>query len=193
MADTPIQPAVEFQALPLELVIATPLTAAVKAQYAAAQATQAFINGFIDQKTSQPYTIDLSVESTSTPAGGGAGGGGGSAKTVIRAPLLAMIPVPHLRIDSLTVNFKYEVSQTLVSKDDMRKEFAFDAQTGAALSPWVKASLRGSLASTSSEQNTVNRSGSLDITVRASEAEMPDGLRRFLAVLSRGLPSAETP
>lgn len=181
MPDTPILPAVEFQALPLELVIATPLTAAVKAQFAAAQATQAFIGGFIKKDTNEPYTVDLSLETTGV-------GGAAAAKTLIRAPMLAMVPVPHLRIDSLTVNFKYEVSQTMVDRNEVKKDFGFDASTGAALSPWVKASLRGSLASTTSEQNTVNRSGSLDITLRASESEMPDGLRRLLAVLSRGIP-----
>ncbi len=192
MPDQTLQPAAEFQALPLEFIIAAPLTAAVKAQYVAAQATQAFINAFIDPTTRTPITVDLSTESSTAPAGGGAAGAGGNSRTTIKAPLLAMVPIPHLRIDSLTVNFKYEVSQSTVSKEDMKKEGGFDVASGAALSPWVKASLHGSIASTSSDQNTINRSGSLDITVRASEAEMPDGLRRLLAVLSRGLPAETT-
>lgn len=46
MANTEIQPAAEFQALPLEFIVAAPLIAAVKAQAVAAQATMEFVTKF---------------------------------------------------------------------------------------------------------------------------------------------------
>ena len=42
MADSQIQPAAEFQALPLEFIIASPLIGVVKAQSMAASTTIAF-------------------------------------------------------------------------------------------------------------------------------------------------------
>ncbi len=51
-----------------------------------------------------------------------------------QGPLLAMVRNCHLRIDSLTVNFKYEVSQSTVSKEDMKKEGGFDVALAAAIS-----------------------------------------------------------
>ncbi len=183
-----IQPGVEFQALPLEMIIATPLTAAVKAQRAAADATAAFINGFLigdGTGPKKPATIDLTVERTSAPGGGG--GGGGTNAITVHAPLLSIVPIPHLRIDSLTVNFKYAVSQVYVDKEQTRRSLDLTVKTGGVLSPWVEASLKGSLESTSSTENTVNRSGTLDITVRASEAPMPEGLNRLLAMLAKGV------
>jgi hypothetical protein len=49
----------------------------------------------------------------------------------------------------------------------------------------VQATLKGSVSSSSSSEATTNRSGTLDITVRASEAPIPEGLARLLTLLSR--------
>jgi len=179
-----IEPAVEFQALPLELILATPLTAAVKAQKTAAEATVAFIQSLIDEN-GVPRSVELSFQRQAAAA---AGGPAAAATTVaVRAPLLSIVPVPHLQIDSLTVSFKYEVSQTLLDKSATAKSLDLSAKTGALLSPWVEATLHGNLSSSSSADNTVHRGGALEITVRASEAPMPAGLDRLLTLLSRGI------
>ena len=57
--DVNFLPAAEFQALPLENIIAAPLLGVIKAQAAAATATQAYINSLI--KDGKPTTIDLSL------------------------------------------------------------------------------------------------------------------------------------
>lgn len=177
-----VQPAAEFQALPLEYFISAPLTAAVKAQAVAAHTTLEFVSGLMDPKTKKPQTTDFSVSVT--------GADGKPKQVTIRAPLLSLVPIPHVRIDSMTIHFKYEISQTWRSQEAHEKGVEFGAETGKLLSPWVKATLKGSVSSKSSEEATANRSGVLEITVHASEAAMPEGLAKILTVLSR---SIETP
>ncbi|MCG3165565.1 MAG: hypothetical protein POELPBGB_01333 [Bacteroidia bacterium] len=171
-----IVPAAEFQALPLEFIISAPLVATVKAQKVAAESTRDFINSFI--KDGKPVTVDFSAKVTDT---------NGAKDVSISAPLLAIVPIPHLRIDSLSVNFKYEITQTVKDSKATDKGVDLSVSTGAALSPWVSATLKGSVSSKSSEESVMNRSGVLDITVHASEAPMPEGLQKILGILANAI------
>jgi hypothetical protein len=171
-------PAAEFQALPLDFIVAAPLTAAIKAQAVAAAATRDFINAFI--VNGQPEMVEFSFVQAVN---------GQEQKANIKAPLLAMVPVPHLRIDSLTVHFTYEISQTFRDTSQTDKSIALEAGTSGLLSHWVKASLKGSVASRSASESALNRSGHLEITLHASEAPMPEGLNRVLSLLARAVPN----
>jgi hypothetical protein len=172
-----ILPAVEFQSLPLEFVIASPLAGAVKAQALAAANTRDFITAFKDEKVTLKAASQIA----------------GDTRTVdVDVPLLAVVPIPHLRIDSLTVNFKYEISQISVDRAEHTRELTGQVGTAGILSNFVQASFKGSVASKSSSESTLNRAGSLDITVHASEAEMPEGLKRVLSLLAHAVPSPTT-
>jgi hypothetical protein len=169
-------PAAEFQALPLEFIIATPLLAAVKAQAVAAQATLDFINGLIKTDTREPISVKFKVKYRENDE---------IKEAEIDAPLLSIVPIPHLRIDSLNIDFKFEVSHTFADRKSLETGASVEIGTGSALSPWVSASLKGSVSSKSSEENTINRSGQLSISVHASEAPIPEGLARILTVLAK--------
>lgn len=187
MAETQLQPAAEFQALPLEFIVATPLVAAVKAQSAAAEATKGFILALMDSNK-KPLTVEFDVEASETVVPPGGGTPVSTPRHVnIKAPLLSIVPVPHLRIDSLTTHFKYEITQTV--KATQAKDFSVElsAQSGAALSAFVSATLKGSVSSKSSEESLMNRSGVLEITVHASEAPMPEGLAKILGLLANSV------
>jgi hypothetical protein len=168
-----ILPAAEFQSLPLEFIIASPLTGAVKAQALMAEATRKFIETFIAQDAS------FSIRSKNAD--------GKETSTDVKVPLLSIVPVPHLRIDSLTVNFKYEIAQISAEKSSLDKSVELEAATAGVLSNFVKASLKGSVASRSSTESTMNRSGSLEITLHASEAPVPEGLARVLSLLAHSV------
>lgn len=183
-----IVPGAEFQALPLEYVVATPLLATVKAQAAAADATRMYIERLLDPATRRPVMVDLSVDFKDDS--------GATRGTNIEAPLLSLVPVPHLRIDSLNIHFKYEISQMVKDSRATGLSMELGAKSGAALSPWVEASLRGSVSSQSTQETTTNRSGCLDISVHASEAPMPDGLAKLLTLMSNSIlttPSGSRP
>lgn len=192
MADQAQQliPAAEFQALPLGYIVAEPLKAAIMAQAIAAKTTQDFINNLLTSNadgTKSPITVDFeAMQSVGT----------GDATTIkkvsVSAPLLAMVPIPHLRIDSLTTHFKYEISSVAKSSEDTSKGVNMNVETGSALSLWAKGSITGSVSSKSSSESVMNRSGVLEITVNASEAPMPEGLAKILGILANSITVQES-
>lgn len=169
----------EFQALPLDFMISAPLVAAVKAQRIAAESTKEFIESMIDGD--KPYMVKFSVEQHLAD--------GGSNELAVNAPLLAMVPVPHLRIDSLSIDFNFEISQTYRDASETSKGVEVSVASGGALSPWVKASMKGSASSKGSRESTMNRSGQLQIHVNASESEIPEGLARVLSLMTSAIPA----
>jgi len=194
MADKEIIPAADFQALPLEMLVATPLVATVKAQAAAAQATLEFIKGLTNTvaaqggnqdgvRTPQTVVFDLQYQETEAPAQQGQPAKTTDKHVRLDVPLLSIVAVPHLRIDSMTSHFKYEISQVVADKDSISK--GGDLSIGATWLPFVQASLKGNIASQSSQESTTNRSGVLEITVHASEAPIPEGLARLLSLFAK--------
>jgi hypothetical protein len=186
MNDTNISLAAEFQALPLESIIAAPLKGAIQAQALAAATTKQFIESLLD-KDGNPIAVTFKMASNIVDNNGAT-----VARTAtIDAPLLSMVPIPHLRIDSITTHFKYEIS--IAEKKE--KEFAWSvdgsAGTTGLLAKFVSVSLKGSVSSKSREESVMNRSGMLEITVHASESPMPEGLAKILNLLSSTIPSPE--
>ena len=177
MADEKSLIGAEFQALPLEYLVSAPLVAAVNAQRVAAESTKNFVQSMIED--GKPITVDFSVDSKAAD--------GSSSSIDVSAPLLAMVPVPHLRIDSLTTRFTFEISQTFRNASSTEKSINTEISSGKMLSPWVSASLKGSASSKGSKESTLNRSGQLDITVQASESEIPEGLARVLSLLTSAI------
>src|SRR3569833_575993 len=168
----------EFQALPLDFIMAAPLTAAVKAQAAAAEAARGFFEAMLDDNGA-PKTVQFQMAVKQND--------GASKDVQINAPLLSLVPVPHLRIDSLTVHFKYEITQSLRSSKATDAEVGIQMGIGKTLTPWAEATLKGSGTSKSAEESTTNRSGQLEITLHASEAPMPEGLARLLNLLAKSV------
>ncbi len=170
-------PAADFQALPLDVIIAQPLLAAVKAQKASAVATSDFINSFIDHdKDNTPMMVNFNSEVTT-----GVANSQTIQKVNVSAPLLSILPIPNLKIDSLTIDFKYEVTQTLSNSTQNDKGAELAGKAGLAF--W-SVSLSGHISSTSKQESTMNRSGFLEITVHASQAPVPEGLAKVLNFLT---------
>jgi hypothetical protein len=169
-------PAAEFQSLPLEFIISAPLSGAVKAQAVVAQNMKDFIEKFKND------TVEFSATYTN----------GSQQAANVKVPLLSLVPVPQLRIDSLTIDFKYELSQIVGDKKAFETGVSLDAGTTGILSKFVNATLKGSVTSRSSSESTVNRSGHLAVTVHASEAPIPEGLARVLSLLAHTVPEPGT-
>ena len=167
----------EFQALPLDYMISTPLVAAVKAQRVAAETTKEFLESMIDN--GKPQTVDFSIDQKS------ADGNDNSIK--VSAPLLALVPEPHLKIDSMQIKFHFEISQTYRDSKETNKAIDTSVSTGKALSPWVSASVKGSVSNKATQDSATNRSGQLDITVNASESAIPEGLARVLSLMTSAI------
>lgn len=175
MATQEFLPAAEFQALPLENIIAAPLLGVIKAQAAAATGTQAYINSLL--KDGKPITIDLKLHVSQN---------GTTKEVAINAPILSLVPVPHIRIDSFTTHFKYEISQLTKSTDEFG--YVVDINADLTKNPIFNFSIKGMVSSRSADESVMNRSGMLEITVHASESPIPEGLARLLSALAKALP-----
>jgi hypothetical protein len=140
----------------------------------AAQATQSFIQSFIEN--GKPITVDFSADLKAAD--------NQSRSVNVQAPLLAIVPIPHIRIDSLSVSFKYEVSQSVTDSTLTDKGIDVTAGSGSLLQPWVNATIKGNLSSSSKQDSVMNRSGMMDIEMHASESVMPEGLAKLLNLLS---------
>ncbi len=194
---TPVQatvdfnPASDFKTLPLDVVIAQPLVAAVNAQKLAADATVAFVKSMMngDGTAASPYT-PTTVDFSTTIQGGDAAS---PQKVVISAPLLSIVPIPHLRIDSLSVSFKYEVSQSVTASQSKTYGVNADFKAGSKLLPIFSGEISGNLTSSAKQDSTTNRSGSIDIEMHASEGPIPEGLAKILNLLALAIPTKSTP
>ena len=174
-----IQPFAEFQALPLSFIIAEPLNGAIKAHMLAVQTTREFIETIKGENVT--FKVSKNTESA-TPTG---------TQMTVEAPLLSLVGVPRLQIDSLSVNFRYEIRHTL--KNQMEKDLEAKAKAGTTgwLSSFVDVSLSGAVSSRTAAESEINRSGSLEISLQASESEMPEGLKRILTILSNSISATE--
>lgn len=163
----------EFQALPLEDIIAAPLRGAIEAQRKAAESTKEFIESFMNE------TVQFKVAKTVEQQGAT------TANTMeVNAPLLSIVPVPHLGVEEVTTQFHYEISQTVTYAKESEMKGEGEAQSGWLVSKFAKVELSGSVSNKTTESSTANRSGSLDITVVAKQAPIPKGLEKILSMLA---------
>ena len=158
---------------PRQNVIGAPLVAARNAQCHAAGATLDYIRGLISDD-GKPFAIEFEAQN-------------GPETAKIRAPLLSMVPVPHLRIDPLTTHFTFEISQTESESKEQKMEGSLNVGAGPFISKFVTAELKGSMSSKWSKESTTNRSGQLEVTVQASESPIPEGLARIFSMLAKSI------
>lgn len=221
MADNnQIVPAADFQALPLAFLISAPLKAAVEAQAIASLTTKTFIETCLTGADPAPpagagaagaggaggnapavreaITVDFTVK-TLDPVlpGAPAGTQPVERRTTISVPLLSLVQIPNLLVNEVSVKFNYTITQTFRDQKETDRGIDFKAGTGGLLSPWVSASVSGHASSKATSEASTNRSGTLEVFVKANQAaELPPGLDRVLSMLSNSIvakPAAPAP
>lgn len=182
--DINVSPA-EFQKIPLDFIIATPLLTTINAHRQAAETTLAFINKLLNK-----------------PDGGGTNSGGidnlnfkmkvneidasGRNTEVTReisVPLITLVKVPSLNFDSMSVSFNYNISQISKEVNTNAQQAKLDIGTTGILKGFLNASLVGSVEHSRTRETTSNRGGSLEVKVNVSESPMPAGLQKVLDAL----------
>jgi hypothetical protein len=106
----------------------------------------------------------------------------------VTVPLLTIMPLPFIRIDNMTINFKASIAavdtQTKTDTSSTAGQITGDGTLGFG---WWKLNVGGSLSSkkdstgTSSSKYSVEHT--MDITVQASQDHMPAGLAEMLSIL----------
>jgi hypothetical protein len=180
--------------IPFGAVIGGPLKAAVDAQGAAALACYDFISkvgfeevGTGNEKTTKVRDITFLFERT----GEAVAGGGTPPKATVRltVPLLTIMPLPFIRIESMTVNFKASISalDSREQTDSSSTTGQLDGSATIGFGLW-KVNVGGSVSSkkdsTATNTSKYSVEHTMDISMHAVQDDMPAGLAKVLSIMT---------
>lgn len=177
MADDNSNPFSALQGIPIDYLISTPLMSAARSNMALAEVMVEFINaiGFKDNKTNivsfeltrpyqDPVTTDLKTQTIT-----------------VNAPLLGLVPIPALLIQSVNIDLTVKVSTTMSQNNQTDKNAKVTASAGWG---WGKASFTGSFDTKSTNKRTSDQSATYDIHVQALQQPMPEGMNKLMDVMA---------
>jgi len=102
----------------------------------------------------------------------------------LKVPILTILPIPFIRIDTVTIDFNAKINSVEYRKTDTRLKIKASTEAKAG---WffgsAKLKVSTSYQRNTQQGNTVNRTYSLAIHVRAVQDEMPAGMERMLSIL----------
>lgn len=191
MADNPTNPTnnpkevpsvvspAEFAKIPLDFIIATPLLTTIEAHKVAAESTLQFIN----ELNNKEKNVEFETTVTETDVNGNVKEAGKK----IKVPLLALVKVPSLNFDSLSVSFNYNISQVYRETKKTTSGANLEVGTTGLLAKFIGAKLTGSIEHTSNRENSANRGGTLDVKVHVSESPLPAGLQKVINSITENI------
>tara|TARA_R110000824_G_scaffold395925_1_gene597042 strand:- start:687 stop:1232 length:546 start_codon:yes stop_codon:yes gene_type:complete len=168
MATTEI--ATQFTGLPIENLIAAPLLAAAEGQKSLAQTTTQFIEEVGLDKDGKAKSVTFSYQD-------------GDEVVALNAPLLSIVNVPSLLVDTIDINFQMEVTTQEGSKSSTDASAEVDASVGFAC--W-KASFKGKVSHHSESNRSTDTSAKYNVAVKGKQ-EKPEGLNKILDLLSNSI------
>ena len=160
----------QFTGLPIENLIAAPLLAAAEGQKSLASTTAQFITevGMDDKGNTKSVTFNYDD---------------GSEKVVLDVPLLSIINVPSLSVDSVDVEFNMEVSTQTSTKSSTDSSAKVNASAGFGC--W-KASFEGKVSHHSESNRSSDTSAKYTISVKGKQ-EKPEGLMKVMDMLNSSI------
>lgn len=183
--------AAQFQGLPMDSLIGGPLRAAADAQTMLANSTAAFINavGFewkydANKKVWEREIRNVEFEYESTEQG--PDGKAFIKETKIVVPMLAIVPIPNLQIDTVDITFDMEVKSSFQEKTAENREVAFEAELSGRIGPFsVRVKVNGSASSSKETTRSSDNSAKYHVAVHATNHGMPEGLQRVLDMMAK--------
>ncbi len=194
----------ELKQIPFGHLIGSPMKAAIESQALAAQSTIDFIKqvGF---KKDPSETEDFMFADLNADADAGEirnvtftyskkdideeaddADDASEEEFTLTVPILTITPIPYIRIDEMTIDFKAKLTDSVVHKSASTTAVSasVSGKYGGFWSP-VKVNFRVSAThqSARSSQRNSKREYSMDIHVRAVQDELPSGLSRILDIL----------
>jgi hypothetical protein len=197
----------ELRQIPFSSLIGGPMKAAIEAQALAAQSTIEFIQkvGF-KTATGGFEPNDMLFADTSADADAGelrnvtfTYSKKDETDTIkefrLTVPLLAITPVPYLRIDEMSIDFSAKLTDAIERKTETN--FALNVNTSGKYSAfWSPIKLEFRVSSTYNTKTATAASSKreyrLDIHVRAVQDEMPAGLSKVLDILEDAIQDVKT-
>jgi hypothetical protein len=112
----------------------------------------------------------------------------------LEVPILTMLPIPYIRIDMTTIDFNAKINAVEYRKTDTNLKIDAELEAKAGWL-WGSAKLKVSTSfqRTTQEGNTVDRTYSMAVHIKAVQDEMPAGMERLLGILEGAITSTPAP
>lgn len=171
----------ELNNIDFKKMIGAPLQACVDAQVQSSLATVNFINsvGFVTSEMGKKELVmvdftheRIDVKDDGTPM---------NKKIYVKVPLLAMLPIPSLRIEHVVVDFNAKLNS--VETSTVSDELGIKAELAVGWGP-VSFKASASYQRKSVTGVEVKKEFALNVNVKAVQDEMPAGLEKILGMLS---------
>ena len=186
----------QFKGLPMADLIGGPLMASADAQVKLANATADFIKviGFMPPKDPKDAVGDVRnvlfrFDRPAASANQITAGSPIPVETVdLQVPLLSIVKIPSLAINTVDITFDMEVknSETDKSSFDAAAQMSAEAQVGWG--PFsVKVNITGSVSSHKENTRQSDQSAKYHVEVRAEDKGMPEGLARVLDIVQSSI------
>ncbi|MEL4889933.1 DUF2589 domain-containing protein [Xanthomonas protegens] len=191
MADELVNMSSQFKGLPMGDLIGGPLDAACDAQVKLARATADFIRviGFLpptDPKDPQGSgaTRTASFRFKRPVDDPDKAGGIAEEEVELEVPLLAIVNVPSLSIQTVDITFDMEVKSSFSSKEktDASASMSADVEYGFGLFK-AKVHIQGSVSTSKENTRSSDNSAKYHVSVHAADKGPPEGLARVLDIL----------
>lgn len=177
-----------LQAIPFGSIIGGPLKACIEAQAMAAQTSWNFIKEVglnTDPKTGEKSAVNVSFQFLQN-----------GRMAQLNVPLLTIVPIPYIAIQSIDINFKANISASSSSFQENASSDATDVGGEASVSGSifgfkVEAKMKANYSSKKDSKATQDSKYSveytMDVAVKAGQDSMPAGLAKVLELLGNSL------
>jgi hypothetical protein len=169
--------------LPFSNLIGGPLNAAIEAQAGAAQSTIDFVQrvGFrnVDGEL-DPIYVEFLFEDSS------------GATRRVRVPLLLIMPIPFIVIDTVDIQFKARIAASAAQSSETREQRSAAVASRGSFRFWgqrldIAASFSSKKDSRASQESRYSVEYTMDVQVHASQAGIPQGMAEVLNILQEGV------
>ena len=186
--DTPPDPpsgGTTLASLDFNALIGGPLIAAVNASAQSAMATAEYIQTVAFQPLadkSQPYQLQTVSFSYTWPSTDGTS----TQSNTVVVPLLSILPIPYLRVDSMDIEFKAQIDsvQTVTNTNTFNTNNTVSGGSGSFLSMFESVNFSVSVSdqnvNTATSKQTSNYS--MDVKVHAGVDAIPAGMQKVLDI-----------
>ena len=176
-----------LQGLPFDNLIGGPLNACIKAQNDAAMTSINFINNVClneDKETGEKSAIYVSFSFIQN-----------GRKVVINVPMIAIVPIPYIAINSIDISFKATVNgvesesssteteyESKENKKSTRKTGWFRKKTTT-----INSTFSTKRDSKSTQDSKFSVEATIDVAVHAGQESMPAGMAKILEMLGAAM------
>lgn len=176
-----------LQGLPFDNLIGGPLNACIRAQADAAQTTLGFIQsvGLEDDENGHKQAVYVYFSFVQ-----------GGRKAVMSVPLLTIVPIPYIAINTIDINFKASISASSSTTSETAEHTEAGGELDAkaklnlglfSLQANLKANYSSKKDSKATAESKYSVESTIDVAVKAGQESMPAGMAKVLELLGTAL------